>query len=112
MDIGSPNPEDVLAAQVIKHSFVYVSTHPDWISTQAQIAVNDFLQVSHNDSAWHGSALYIVDGGGAQWELTFHFDGNVNKMKTLVFKQIKHTTTFLHINDNKSYNAMLIPMQP
>jgi hypothetical protein len=108
----STSPEDILAAQVIKHSFVLISTHPDWISTQAQITVNDFLQISHNDSQWHGSALYSLDGGGAQWELTFHFNGNVDKMKKLVFKQIKNTTSFMHLNDNRAYHAMLIPMQP
>ena len=94
----------------IKHQFVHLSLHPNWITLRPTIAVNTFLQISYEGSSWHGSAVYTCDEEGGQWEMTFNFKADEAKFKTILFKELEHTTSFLHIDKKKKgYNAMFIP---
>ena len=94
----------------LKHLFIHLCVHPAWIATRPTIAVNKHLQISYNGSSWHGSAVYRFTENGGEWEMTFNYKADVNKMKTVLFTEIKHTTAFLHLNlENKDYNALLIP---
>ena len=96
--------------EVVKHRYIYLSLHVCWINIRPMISVNKFLQISFDGSPWHGSALYTVTEDGGQWAMTFNYKGDVNKMKTVLFKEMQHTTSFLHLNtENKGYNALLIP---
>jgi len=107
VDAESPSVYD--GVQSVKHIFIHLSTHPAWITSRPTIAVNKLLQISYNGSPWHGSAIYRVTAEGAEWEMTFNYKADVDKMKTVLFTELKHTTTFLHLNENKGYNALLIP---
>ena len=103
-------PMDVADANVIKHQYVMLNLHPNWITQRPVLAVNKFLQCSYNGSDWHGSAIYRATEDGEQWEFTFNWSGDMNKMKILLFEKLKDTDTFLHLNtENKGYNAILIP---
>ena len=96
--------------EVVKHRYIYLSLHVCWINIRPMISVNKFLQISVDGSPWHGSALYRVTAEGAEWEMTFNYKADVDKMKTVLFTELQHTTTFLHLNkENKGYNALLIP---
>ena len=108
VDAESPSVYD--GVQSVKHIFIHLSTHPAWITKRPTIAVNKLLQISYDGSSWHGSAIYRVTEDGAEWEMTFNYKADVNKMKTVLFKEMQHTTSFLHLNtENKGYNALLIP---
>ena len=108
VDAESPSVYD--GVQSVKHIFIHLSTHPAWITGRPTIAVNKLLQISYNGSPWHGSAIYRVTAEGAEWEMTFNYKADVDKMKTVLFTELQHTTTFLHLNkENKGYNALLIP---
>ena len=94
----------------IKHKFIHLCVHPAWIANRPTIAVNKLLQISYDGSSWHGSAIYRCTEDGGQWEMTFHYKADVNKMKTVLFTELKHTTSFMHLNEaDKGYNALLIP---
>jgi hypothetical protein len=96
--------------EVVKHKYIYFSLHIAWINMRPTISVNKFLQISFDGSPWHGSAIYTVTEGVGQWAMTFNYKGDMTKMKTVLFKEMPHTTSFLHLNDtNNDYNAMLIP---
>ena len=108
VDVGSRT--DIPEVDKVKHQFVHLSLHPDWITFRPTIAVNTFLQISYEGSSWHGSAVYTCDEEGGQWEMTFNFKPDETKLKTIVFKELDHTTSSLHIDKkNKGYNALLIP---
>ena len=107
-DMGSQT--DIPGVDHVKHQFVHLSLHPDWLVYRPTIAVNALLQISYEGSSWHGSAVYTCDEEGGQWEMTFNFSADVTKMKVIVFKELKHTTSFLASDKkNKGYNGMLIP---
>ena len=94
----------------VKHRYLYLSLHPSWINQRPTIRVNKLLQCSFDGGPWHGSAHYTVTEEGGRWELNFHYNAELDKMKTLVFEELHGTTSFLHLNkENKGYNAMLIP---
>ena len=94
----------------LKHPFVHLSLHPNWITLRPTIAVNRFLQISYDSSSLHGSAVYTCIEEGGQWEMTFNYKADVDKMKTVLFSELQHTTSFLHLNtENKGYNALLTP---
>jgi hypothetical protein len=108
VDAESPTVYD--GVNEIKHMFIHLSLHPAWITNRPTIAVNKLLQISYDGSSWHGSAIYRVTEDGAEWEMTFNYKADVDKMKTVLFTELQHTTTFLHLNkENKGYNALLIP---
>ena len=94
----------------IKYQFLHLSVHPPWFSFRPLLLVNTLCQISYDGSDWHGSAIYRVTADGAEWEMTFNYKADVDKMKTVLFTELQHTTTFLHLNkENKGYNALLIP---
>ena len=66
------------------------------------IDVNFDLNISINGSDWHGYADYTVVNGEGQWELTYHWNGNVKKCRTVVYKQVPNTTSFLDSNQHGS----------
>ena len=107
--VDAAMPMVVAGVNVIKHQFLMLNLHPNWIALRPVLAVNKLLQISYNGSPWHGSAIYRVTAEGAEWEMTFNYKADVDKMKTVLFTELKHTTTFLHLNENKGYNALLIP---
>ena len=94
----------------MKREFVYLSLHPKWIALRPTLDVNTPLQISYEGSSWHGSVVYTCGEQGGQWEMTFNFKADEAMLKTLVFKQLEGTTSFLHIDEeNRGYNSMLIP---
>ena len=94
----------------VKHSYLYLSLHPAWIEYRPTLRVNKNLQCSFDGSDWHGSAVYTKTEEGGRWEIKFHYQAEHDKMKTVVFDELHHTTSFPHLNkENKGYNAMLIP---
>ena len=98
------------AVNEVKHRYLYLSLHPSWITLRPTLRVNKFLQCSFDGGVWHGSAIYTCTEEGGRWELKFHYNAEYDKMKTVVFDELHHTTSFLHLNkDDKGYNAMLIP---
>ena len=108
--VDDESQTDIPGVDEIKHQFVHLSLHPNWITLRPTIAVNKFLQISYDGSRWHGSACYTCTDEGGQWEMTFNYKADVNKLKTVVFSELQHTTSFLHLNkENKGYNALLIP---
>ena len=108
--VDAAMPMVVAGVNVIKHQFLMLNLHPSWIASRPVLAVNKLLQISYNGSPWHGSAIYRVTAEGAEWEMTFNYKADVDKMKTVLFTELQHTTTFLHLNkENKGYNALLIP---
>ena len=108
VDAESPTVYD--GVNEIKHMFIHLSLHPAWIANRPTIAVNKLLQISYDGSSWHGSAIYRCTEDGGQWEMTFNHKADVDKMKTVLFTELQHTTSFLHLNkENKGYNALLTP---
>ena len=108
--VDAESPTAYNGVNDIKHMFIHLSLHPAWITNRPTIAVNKLLQISYDGSSWHGSAIYRVTGDGGQWEMTFNYKADVDKMKTVLFNELQHTTSFLHLNkENKGYNALLIP---
>ena len=108
--VDAEMPTVVDGVNEIKHQFLHLSVHPPWIDFRPIIAVNKLLQISYDGSSWHGSAIYRLTDDGEVWEMTFNWAADMNKMKTVLFEQVKNTDTFLHLNkENKDYNALLIP---
>ena len=52
---------------VVKHRFVHMCLHADWLHQPLQIDINRALVVSVHNGAWHGAAQYIhtEETGGA-----------------------------------------------
>ena len=105
----------LLDLQEVKHEFVHMRLAADWLDAwPRKIDVNKGLQVSCENGDWHGSALYHVEGEGDEglgiWTLTFHYQGNVSLMKTIRYRQILGTSTYLCVASRISNqsNCMLI----
>ena len=83
---------------------------PKWIAKRSTICVNKHLQISYDGGDWHGSALYIYTENGGEWNMTFNWKADVERMKTVRFTSLPNTNTFLHLNEeDKRFNALLIP---
>ena len=108
-NVVAGNATERIGACEVKHCFVLLSLSPHWIWLRPEIAVNKFGQISYEGSDWHGSALYCATENGTQWEMTFHTRANVSKMKTYVFKEVRYTTSFLSMDEDEGYNALLLP---
>ena len=93
----------------VKHRYLFLNLHPRWIDHRPTVRVNKLLQCSFDGGPWHGTAQYMVNEKGGRWELHFHYNAELDKMKTMVFEELQHTTSFLHLNKDKGYNTMLIP---
>jgi len=95
-------------AQAVKHCFLLFQQYT--LTKHSVIDVNFDLNISIEGSAWHGYADYTVVNGEGQWELTYHWNGNVKKCRTVVYKQVPNTTSFLDSNQkHPAYNGLLIP---
>ena len=95
---------------VVKHQFVYVSLHPQWIDRRMFLDVNTLLQISVNGGAWHGSAIYTSHQDGGLWSLAFNFKGDAARLKHVMLQQICHTSAFVHVDRRDSnYSSMLFP---
>ena len=51
-------PRWAMGINMVKHRFVHMSLHPDWLAHPLQIDINQALMVSVNGGSWHGSAPY------------------------------------------------------
>ena len=100
--VDAEMPTVVDGVNEIKHQFLMLSVHPSWIANRPVIAVNKLLQISYDGSSWHGSAIYRLTEDGGQWEMTFNWQADVNRMKTVLFTEVKHSTSFLHLDKERS----------
>ena len=115
MDIAMTQPIQPYAPgnrHTIKHLFVMMYLHPDWIHHQSSIAVNELNQISYNGGAWHGEATFESDRfWGGRWVLNFYTDDWYAPMVLHLFVQVRGTTCYLNIESpsNCRYNAILMP---
>ena len=104
--------------QTVKHSFVYMHMHADWLDKPLHIDISNALMISVDGGDWNGAAVYTwhddgKDPGYGQWELTFHHAADLQKMRTSVCKQIARTHAFIKKEDKSpAYNSILIPSDP
>ena len=99
--------------QEVKHSFVHMRLAADWLNAYpVDIDVNNALQISAANGNWHGQAAYYTDveSGLGTWCLTFHHRADTSKMKTVRYRQVRGTGTYLSVESTSSnqYNSMLI----
>ena len=110
--LAAARQQALLDLQVVKHRFVHMRLAADWLDAYPMyIDVNKGLQISCDTSDWHGSALYHEENEGLGiWTLTFHYKGDVSRMKTQRFRQVVGTGTYLCVQDRSSnqFNSMLI----
>ena len=93
----------------VKHQFIHLCLHPKWIEKPMHIDVDNLLMVSVDVGNWHGGALYrYTDEEGGKWTLTFNYKGDVDRCKESTFTEVNHTNTYLGLNENPGYNALLI----
>ena len=97
----------------VKHSFVHMRLAADWLNAYPMdLDVNHALQISVANGNWHGQAAYYTDveSGLGTWCLTFHHRADTSKMKTVRYRQVRGTGTYLSVESTSSnqYNSMLI----
>ena len=104
-----PVEEDDRAAGEVKHAFVHITMHRDWVKNPLQLRVSKRLEISVNGGPCHGSALYGNATGKGRWILTFHYNADMDYAKELTFLQVPGTASYMNLQETaKSYNAMLI----
>ena len=94
--------------QRVKHELVHMSLDPAWLEFPMKVDVNTSLMVSVDEGPWHGKAVYTEDEEGGKWTLLYHWKADMNKLKTVSFKQVQRTNTYLAVNKNPAYNCLLI----
>ena len=107
--LGPYGPGDT---HTIKHCFVMMYLHPDWLHHPSSIAVNELNQISFNGGHWHGEAAFACDGfWGGRWLMSFYTDNYYGPMLRNLFVQVRGTTCYLNIEPphNSRYNAILMP---
>ena len=105
----TPTAVDETPLAALKHKFVLMSLHPDWLKSPMSVDVHYNLMVSVNKGDWHGAAQYTHNKEVGQWKLQFNYKADPNKLKTHVFKQIPGTESYLYANpNNQNFNSILI----
>ena len=110
----STNPEVAEVPRVlepdqrVKHEFVHLSLDAKWLEKPMKVDVNTSLMVSVDEGKWHGKAVYTEDEEGGKWTLVYNWKADMDNLKTVVFKQVQRTNTYLAVNKNPAYNCLLI----
>ena len=106
------NFERVIAPeQRVKHAFIHLCMHPEWIDLHLTIDINDRSMCSVNGGNWHDKAVHTVDAidDNGQWVLTFQDPHSVLKADAAVFTQVPWTNVYLCKGYDSQCNTLLIP---